>query len=160
MMPSEVTMDDAIAMLEEAVAYKGADYDYRAPRMSDLSFGCVMFFEQNGARVPSCVVGHVTAEMGILHIIEPGWGVTAMQGVLNAEGAWAESYDRSPALGVGGFDPAVAHILLTAQQKQDCGYTWGEALAAAYGTARSWGWEPRNLVPESVAPEEEMMLVS
>lgn len=131
MMPSEVTLDDAIKMLQWAVSVKGSEYVNRPPQGKG---SCAMWdakidiFGHVHDRQPSCIVGHVFSEMGILHMVRQSSGVAAAQFDLNF-------LDD-------GFSPAVYEVLKRAQLGQDAGLTWGDVLAEAELTAKDFGWEP------------------
>lgn len=104
----------AINLLEKAVGEKGADYVY--PRMmtvGDITVAtqCDYFREDQ----PSCLVGHVLSYLGYDNADE-------------AEGHSA-SYAMEK-LGIE-FDDAAAFILEQAQDAQDSGTPWGEAVENA-----------------------------
>lgn len=105
--------DTALALLERAVAEKGADYAY--PRSY-----CV-YFEPDGS--PSCIVGHVLAYMGVTRRDVLDW-------------------NRSPVLTLCSLEVIEAdyltqRLLVLTQMHQDSGTPWGEAVAKAKGATET-----------------------
>jgi hypothetical protein len=97
-----------------------ADYRYRPVKVGGEAY-CAYF---NGRGAPSCIIGHVFAYKGL---------TKANVGRLNTENG-VVSLTWSGFLSV---DDQTEEILKEAQNAQDAGKTWGEALAAAERVAAS-----------------------
>lgn len=111
-MTRTVTAVEAIAALEAVVAAAGEDFVY--PDEDKNEFGTCQYLKADGT--PSCIAGHVVA------LLEP----EATPLLKHMEGKAATSLNFPGRLY---FDPFAAHVLDIAQQEQDQGKTWGEALA-------------------------------
>lgn len=115
---SALTRDDALAALRAAVEAKGEDYTYvnrhGEPASPDVS--CYYTHPTaDGGWEPGCIVGHVLV----------GWGVS-LDDLRAHEGDGAGGVCTHL-----GIPIAVAQTLSLAQQEQDAGGTWGEALRQA-----------------------------
>lgn len=119
MTPSTLTPEQAVRLLERAVAERGKDYVYRAEerkeaeaRDGDPAAIACSYAEPDGS--PSCMVGLALSYVGANPVIMEDIGGWAM-GVLP---------DLGVALGT-------ARVFQEAQSAQDMGKTWGVALEAA-----------------------------
>lgn len=130
-----ITYEDAARALDEAVKEKGADYLYEPPSGDVCSYS-----DREGN--PSCIVGHVIAKLN----------PEAFQKI--AENEWYTLYDdeedtypivkeanvRHIELTFGvelGFTDKAENLLLLAQDRQDRGIHWGEAVQIAKQMAKS-----------------------
>lgn len=109
---NESTREYVTRLMEEAVALKGEDYVYEMPRNKEGDvIGCSYIHNDQ----PSCIVGHVLVAAGVdpdqLHQHE---GVAAENLTIRVQ-LWDTDYTMSRALNA-------------AQEAQDSGETWGEAL--------------------------------
>jgi len=114
-----LTYDEAVSLLERAVAEKGADYVY--PRAHRLA-GCVYFEEETKA--PSCIVGHVLAYKGV----DPEPFIEDV----NLNGDTVDSLlsdDEDP--GFVNTDGRTKSLLSWVQHIQDNGKPWGDAVYRA-----------------------------
>lgn len=109
---------ETMSALDRAVNVKGSSYVYK--RLDSWNAGCsnTEVDPETGERVPSCIVGHVLADL--LGGVE----------LIPAEGAFRSTFETMEFDGVT-FDPVSKVILGVAQQIQDSERTWGEALRAA-----------------------------
>lgn len=129
----------AVDLLRMAVETKGEDYQYEQPDGT----GC--FYTLPGNTAPSCIVGHALAYAGVpldvLHAIDFG-------GVIREDPDFpGEEYEESGSLGDttannedviawlerngAVLDREAIDVFHKAQQWQDDGIAWGEAVAAA-----------------------------
>ncbi len=110
------TLEQTLAWLNQAVAERGADFNYRQAyyHASDACF----YVEDNGdgTSEPGCIAGYVFALAGI-----PPAELRAEEG--------ASAYSAAGRLG---FALPARWALDRAQKVQDAGGTWGEALVAAH----------------------------
>lgn len=97
-------------LMETAVNMKGPDYVYRVP---DDRGACVYINDGQ----PSCLVGHVLVAAGVPVERLEVWEDTAAREVVGHLGPDDWDYDLGEALN-------------RAQETQDSGAPWGEALAA------------------------------
>lgn len=91
-------------LLARAVAEKGEDYVY--PEEEKDGVGCHYFYEGR----PSCIIGHVLSYLGMTEGPEGSGAIFALRRL--------------------GFSPAEEYAAVAAQESQDAGRTWGDALAA------------------------------
>lgn len=106
--------DEALAALEAVVAEGGEDYVY--PDEEKDHDGMCRYVRKDGT--PSCIVGHVVT------LLDP----ELLPLLATKEGAAALSLGFPDKLH---FTNQAAQVLDAAQQEQDNGKTWGEALAYA-----------------------------
>lgn len=105
----------ALELLIDVVDQYGEDVVYqKVPLDRNNGVGCRYEYEGN----PSCLVGHV--------LVKAGADLSVLKG-LDVIGAPA---DKIYTL-VGGVDPAASRVLQAAQDIQDRGDSWGEALDEA-----------------------------
>ena len=109
-----IDRDEAISLLEKQVEKKGADHKSR----------CVYF---NGAGEPVCIIGHVLVDLGFTQ--EELWACNGTTFYSIVTGA-IEEYMPNPLEGRLEFTDGAAEVLTKAQNIQDEGRTWGEALEA------------------------------
>lgn len=124
------TVEEARALLVEAIEEKGADYRYTDPDSDGESCwygsysGDVPFNEDsepNPCDGPGCIVGHVLVKKGVtLEQLRPYEGEGAISVLGRLRGGAGNYFDGTP----------VERALGAAQSAQDSGETWGEALAA------------------------------
>lgn len=120
MEPLELSYTDALRYLEKAVAEKGEDYQY-ADFRGGLTTSCVYFRGDQ----PSCIVGHVLYYNGMT------------RNELNRD---IRDFNRSSVqtLSNQGFiavDNDTRHLLQRAQNLQDNGVPWGQAVEGAHRKA-------------------------
>lgn len=108
----------AVAILRKVVFEKGADYVY-----PNRGMACVNF--ENGQ--PSCIVGHVFAELGITYEQAVR---DEFSGSLNVRES-VTLMENSPNQYDWEFDNLAVSVLSRAQAGQDNGNTWGDSLQAA-----------------------------
>jgi hypothetical protein len=113
----KITFDEAVELLDRAVAEKGEDYIYPG----SLGNGAC-WYTRDGR--PDCIVGHVLF-----------WkGVTPEQ---------LERLEGTSAFGLDGWlelDEKTSQLLWKTQQRQDSGVPWGRAVAEAKAeVARDFG---------------------
>lgn len=118
-----LTAEGAIGLLRMVVFEKGADFRYQKVASPNGYPWCVNFHEGQ----PSCIVGHVLANLGLTGEDAGRWRVAGDVGV-------SETFGRLDGTEFGWTaDTDAADILTIAQSQQDNGMTWGEALSAAEG---------------------------
>jgi hypothetical protein len=144
----EIGREQAVALLERAVAEKGADYKYTPVPHPTRGSQCQYQFD--GA--PSCIVGHALTYVGV--------PVEALVKLDTAEGWWNDEFENNnpvededdedrgwyveatdiESLTDSGALTAATNVVLTreaeriflqAQTKQDNNTPWGEAVEAA-----------------------------
>ena len=121
-MTTRIEYAEAVELLQRAVAEKGADYVYDPDSANPGSYGCA-YFQQDGT--PSCLVGHVIAYKGLT------------KGLL---GVWNGSdVDLLVERGFLDLDERAQWLLANAQNLQDNGKSWGEALDGAIEFAEEVG---------------------
>lgn len=109
----ELTLDQALELLDRAVELKGADYVYPRPALDSPGAGNGCFYLH--ADGPGCIVGHV------LH-----WAGLTNEELSSIEGAKAGGVGRRvPRLHM---DERVGDLLAHVQSEQDTGETWGAAV--------------------------------
>lgn len=115
-MSIEITYDEAVDLLKLAVEERGADYVYPRSNRDAFDSGCV-YFE---GTTPSCIVGHVLAYKDV-----DGLDLRYANeiGIANLA-SFVDNIDLV-------IDERTVSLLEKAQDAQDSGKTWGEALAAA-----------------------------
>lgn len=123
--PPKVDVAEALASLARVVAKKGISYVYPDAERS-VTGSC----QYTVAGKPSCIVGHVLADLGKL-----GGRVVDMN---KSADALADGSDGSG----NGFTRGAARLLRAAQVEQDSHKTWGQALAAAYLSSQDVAFEP------------------
>lgn len=124
-MTIELTPERALELLREVVAEYGEDHVYADPTGVQADAGSSAFckyVDEDNER-PSCLVGHVLFRAGVT--------ISQLLDMDNSE---------DPAIGDVETDaftmsPAARAVLRAAQRAQDCGSTWGAALAAAQRVA-------------------------
>jgi len=147
----KLTREAVTAAIEKVVAEKGADYVY------DREHGGCTYSEQTPEGVvPSCIVGHVIAKM------DPELFQRVAEYESETGGFWWTGVDiRIPGIEQ---DSAVKYALREAQDAQDDGDTWGEALEAFHAAhgRRSTGIGaerfragplPKNALSQAVSPQ-------
>lgn len=118
--------EEVMAALRKAVELKGEDYTYPDNEMAD---GTCRY--ATAESTPSCIVGHV------VHILDP----EAFAQLARVEGehgtdaasslAWRPIDGGEGYLAPGFWSDRAAGFLQAAQNMQDGGFTWGDALAHA-----------------------------
>jgi hypothetical protein len=112
------TYEEAVQLLEKAVADRGADYVYaKDPKALRTSFWrCVNVFVDG---TPGCIIGQILAYKGF-------WdqeGAALYEGTVTVSDLIVE--------GVIEADDATAELLSAVQRNQDNGVSWGEAVSRA-----------------------------
>lgn len=124
-MSEVIGTEQVLALLDKVVQAKGADYVYPGTS-ADKCYN----FEPQGA--PSCIVGHVLAELGVTRQQAAEFGVDGSAGV----------HDTVHALAGGGwqymFSVGAMNALHKAQGVQDRRDSWGDALDAARRVSRDY----------------------
>ena len=115
----QLTLERTKQLLAEAVAEKGADYVYTTPDgeqgNEDVSPNC---FYVHGFQ-PGCIVGHVLHKAGV------SLASLREEESNNASGVLSSLRPDLP------YEPGVDVLLNEAQQAQDQGVPWGEAVRLA-----------------------------
>ena len=127
--PTRITKAQALAALEAAVADYGEDFV--DPNVGGAGF-CAYTYELDG-RVCHCIAGRALVELGVPIPDERGDRDVASCSLTSSGGGparrqWAATFPEVP------YPPltnAAARVLGAAQDAQDVGRTWGDALAAA-----------------------------
>lgn len=116
--------DETLSLLRAAVELKGEDYVYTNPNgeMATIDGGitdCFYVDESGDDAVPSCIVGHVFHAMGI-----------PVLDMLKIEGSSVNSDVTEDLLRDNSIQvtPRATRLLYSAQDLQDSGHTWGEAV--------------------------------
>ena len=123
-MTTHITFEQALAGLEKAVRLKGRSYKYEPPVVDDADgLTMCMYFETDSGQ-PSCIVGHVLADHGV---------TLESLGPANAD----ETVGSLVASDVLALDARTEALLVRAQQEQDNGTSWGEALRQAKATVNA-----------------------
>lgn len=124
-MPEVIGTEQVLALLDRVVQAKGADYVY--PGISgDMCYN----FETQGA--PSCIVGHVLAELGVTKDQAAEVRVDGSAGVNDTVEALVKAGWKYT------FSIGAVAVLYKAQNVQDQRQSWGEALAAARRVAEDY----------------------
>ncbi len=111
----QLDYDDVIVLLEKAVGEKGESYVYPRAQYG----GCVNFRYDE----PACIVGHVLSYLGFGPVVDGPNGFRrsiragAVRNVIDETGLVTTYYAE--------------RALIRAQEVQDSGLSWGEALEAA-----------------------------
>lgn len=115
--PRVVTYEDALGLLKRQVEKKGADYVY-----TDHYWICTLADPNpvTGEPEPRCIVGHVYVDIGV-----PAEDLVPVRGPVGRE-----SVDLGATYGVH-FEPEARALLLRAQENQDHGSPWGDAVRDA-----------------------------
>lgn len=116
------TYDQTIELLQRAVAEKGDSYVYE----KELGLFPCRYFNNQGT--PSCIVGHVFDYVGLLTVIDDSRNYSQVNGTIGGSGQRVMPEPIAEA-----FSDASFVALQAAQDAQDDGKTWGEALIAAKG---------------------------
>lgn len=131
----ELTYEQAVQYLNEAVQLKGEDYIYQHhSRLDDEGneIGPSCLYAHNGK--PDCIVGHVLAKAGVpIELMEWSQATDESGGIQNPY-----SYDQAQSVlyrlhrdGLLYTGKATRKLLALAQSRQDQGSTWGQAVALA-----------------------------
>jgi len=116
--PIVVTYDVLLAALREAVAEKGEDYVYK--KRGAAGNRCVYVHEEDGKKVPSCIIGNAMHRLGVplgnLHFLG---GSEALFNILVKGGVIAD------------VEPKARDLAMGVQAGQDYGVPWGAALIQA-----------------------------
>lgn len=114
----KITYDMAVAALEAAVEEKGADYVYPESEKVD---GACQYLNEDGS--PSCIVGNALMRLGVTRLPRHGTGSPSAYSLLVGTG-----YGPEP---VALADERTARLFGRAQNEQDVGTPWGEAVRLA-----------------------------
>ncbi|KPC89903.1 hypothetical protein ADL27_38470 [Streptomyces sp. NRRL F-6602] len=113
----KVTADEVMSTLRAVVAER-PDYVYARPEADNRAAACLYVHHDDGTAKPGCLVGTVLHRLGVplveLEKVEGEGAVSAVSTVATLE--WHD---------------APSSALQAAQEVQDDGGTWAEALAAA-----------------------------
>lgn len=120
-----LTVEQALAALDAAVADKGADFRYRA----SWAVGCRYF---HGSE-PGCIVGHVLHQYGVGRDDLCGLWDSAVGAEVDMNVSYGIRSLR--VAGLLDIDDRTESVLTSAQDAQDCGETWGEAVQNAKDVA-------------------------
>jgi hypothetical protein len=104
--------DQTIELLQRAVAEKGDGHIYE--RHGDSVLPACRYANHDGT--PDCIVGHALSYVDLLSLELDDQGPVTDLKIVHEN-----------------FTPVAIHALEVAQDGQDCGDTWGEALIAAKG---------------------------
>lgn len=151
-----VNLATAIALLEGVVAKFGADH-----RPVSSGLGTCIYFDENmetGALTAVCLVGQGFAELGILRATHRGYaGSNVLDTDRGTENNFAACHLNSPmweraeAMGVT-FTPKAREFMKDAQNHQDNGAQWGDAVSDAKDKALT---TERLLIEEAVRAAED-----
>jgi hypothetical protein len=125
-MTIELTYDEAVELLQEAVAKKGEDYVYEPPLVQTpyieegSQVALCVYFDDEGS--PSCIVGHALAKKGVTR--------EALDNVDSELNRNAGPYGLESAEVISA-PVGVIDLLSLVQDYQDQGTPWGEALRIA-----------------------------
>jgi len=119
---------ETLGVLRYVVQQKGPQHVYQ--RHQEVGYVCLYY--DRAAGCPSCLVGHVLEQLGFPPppaSIEGRAVRTIIDGVAltDFEAYWTEK-----------FTSRAIHLLAVAQDSQDGGETWGEALERAERRYRAW----------------------
>jgi hypothetical protein len=122
-----LTYEDAVLGLKKALAVKGEDYVYERPKFplnDGLTIEACAYFTAEGQ--PSCIVGHVMADLG--HTINDLDQIAS-----SYDGTFNTGATASTAMDYLGYelDEKTRCLLSVAQDYQDSGHRWGEAVEVA-----------------------------
>lgn len=112
-----ITMSDAIRVLDEIVGEAGKGFTY-SPTDGSCQY---LAIDESGISVPDCLIGHLFARMGVpigeIRKIE-GWSADkAIHNLVRDE--------------IVNSTPEVGNFLRSVQRKQDAEISWGDALRYA-----------------------------
>ena len=109
-----IDRDEAISLLEKQVEKKGAGHKSQ----------CI-YFDSLGE--PQCIIGHVLDDLGFTKGDLYGCNGTTFYAIVTGD---IKMYMDNPFDGRVEFTNMAAEVLIKAQNVQDEGRTWGEALEA------------------------------
>jgi hypothetical protein len=119
-----VDLNDPIVVLElltTAVDEQGSDYVYYSDH--DDSRGCEYFVDGKSACIVGRVFDYADVNFDFSSEINTKYGTSRAND--------SEIFSLAPYVGI--TNPEVVEILRAAQNAQDTGETWGDALLAAFG---------------------------
>lgn len=118
-----ITVEKVKELAANAVREKGEDYIYinpagvqASPERNSL---CFNWSESDGERIPSCIVGNIFNQLGLLQYME--YDSAAMDAV-------------SGVAAVATFDDDAVKVLGRLQVKQDMGTSWGQAFREVFNS--------------------------
>lgn len=114
---TKFTKAQILEAAEHAVEKMGADYVYPRSQPNSPDYGDCVYAEPDGS--PSCIVGHIVAELDP----ESFALITELRGgdrIFPADRLWESGFETHSEVAV--------DALVNAQEAQDNGETWGEAL--------------------------------
>lgn len=121
-----LTYDRALALLEEIVAEKGADYVYTEDPVTIEKQGghTACFYAAADSSTPGCIIGH------LIHQLNPDTNLNHLDGygaigAINSAGYLVELYSKT------------GRLLVNVQNRQDSGSSWGDSLARAKSFAEA-----------------------
>lgn len=132
-----ITRDDALTLIRTAVEDRGADYTYPDTAEFEGADVTCRYFADEGTEAdefgqtaenphpPACIVGHALSQLGVTY--EDMQAVYVPNGNPNTASA-RTLLRRLPGLDV---TPEAEEVFAEAQDMQDGGRTWGDALARA-----------------------------
>lgn len=120
-MTETIDRDRAVQLLQQQVEKVGADHIYV---LDENQRQCV-YFDREGC--PSCIVGHVLAEVGVkAGQVHEQWrtpySISDMGNGISINSVDVEGVEMTEGARI---------VFAAAQRRQDQGSTWGEALAGA-----------------------------
>ncbi|WP_030997529.1 hypothetical protein [Streptomyces sp. NRRL F-5630] len=113
----KVTADEVMSTLRAVVAER-PDYVYARPEADNRAAACLYVHHDDGTAKPGCLVGTVLHRLGVPLVELAKW---------EGEGACS----MVPSVTNLEWEDTSTLALQTAQEAQDAGVTWAEALAAA-----------------------------
>jgi hypothetical protein len=108
-----LTLQRAKELIEQAIAEKGADYEYH--RTDDAQ--CLNWHRVGDDYVPGCIIGHVFHYLGFTHED-------------TGEGSASGCLDQLRSSGLIEFEELVPGFCDAIQDEQDNGASWGSAYAS------------------------------
>lgn len=132
-----ITRDDALSLLRNAVEDRGADYVYPGTAETLGADVTCRYFADEGVGAddfgqtaenpnpPACIVGHALSQLGVTYA-----DVMATR-VVHGETNTASARLLLRALPGLDVTPEAEQLFVSAQDSQDGGYTWGDAVKYA-----------------------------
>lgn len=130
-----ITKDNVLELLEQTIAAYGGAEVYYQDRIGELmndkhvNYDCIYAVEKpNGSYAPGCLIGCLVVHQGVP-------AERFFDGTLtNNESAAGTLLRELKEQGLAEADEVAVDVLMVAQDAQDTGKTWGEALTRARET--------------------------
>ena len=125
-----IDLDSAKAMLDSAVALKGADYVYTRPE--GQMFCSYVHVDENGNRSMGCLIGTALILAGVLSLDDFAPDQCAGDTGFPLNGTDANALVSQLRRYGHTVSEDAEYLFSAAQGAQDCGTPWGTAVANAY----------------------------